>query len=265
MNPLQGLPSAPGQAREHVVGMPVDVLSWNEAIDCIFAWARERESRTVCICNVHSIVTARQVPAHADAIRSADLVTPDGAPVAWMLRTKGHRDQERINGPDLMWMCCQKAAELGTEMFLYGATPATLRHLEQRLRAEFPSIRIVGSFSPPFRDLSVAEDAAIVDRINRSGARIVWVALGCPKQEAWMHAHHGQVKAVMVGVGAAFEFHAGLVKRAPRWMRRNGLEWLHRALHNPRRLAMRYLVTNSIFIMVMLRDSLLVRRQLRDS
>src|SRR4029077_7234272 len=124
--------------------MPVDVLSWNEAIDCIFAWARERESRTVCICNVHSIVTARQIPAHADAIRSADLVTPDGAPVAWMLRTKGHRDQERINGPDLMWMCCQKAAELGTEMFLYGATAATLRHLEQRLREEFPSIRIVG-------------------------------------------------------------------------------------------------------------------------
>jgi N-acetylglucosaminyldiphosphoundecaprenol N-acetyl-beta-D-mannosaminyltransferase len=247
---------SPSQRREHVLGTPVDVLSWSEAIDRVFEWALRRESRTVCICNVHSVMTARRDPAHAEAIRSADLVTPDGAPVAWMLRKKGHREQERISGPDLMWTCCRKASEIGTEMFLYGSTPITLRNLGHRLRTEFPGINIVGAFSPPFRSLSAAEDAAILDTINRSGARIVWVGLGCPKQEAWLHAHHGRVNAVMVGVGAAFDFHAGVVNRAPLWMRRNGLEWLHRILQDPRRLATRYLTTNSTFIMAVLRESL---------
>src|SRR5262249_3983032 len=191
------------------------VVSWAEAVDCVFGWALLHESKTVCICAVHSLITALQNPAHADAIWSADMVTPDGAPVAWMLRKKGHVDQERISGADLMWTCCRKASELGTETFLYGGTPATLRTLEQRLRREFQGINIVGAFSPPFRELSAVEDAAIVDMINRSGARIVWVGLGCPKQEAWLRTHHGRVNAVMVGVGAAFDFHAGVVKRAP--------------------------------------------------
>jgi N-acetylglucosaminyldiphosphoundecaprenol N-acetyl-beta-D-mannosaminyltransferase len=246
--------SSPGHKREDVLGVPVDVLSWSEALDCIFGWALQPESRTVCICNVHSVTTARRNVAHIDAIKAADLVAPDGAPVAWMLRKKGHPGQERISGPDLMWTCCERASKVGTEMFLYGGTPTTLQSLERRLRTEFPGINIVGAFSPPFRNLSTEEDAAIVNLINRSGARIVWVGLGCPRQEAWMRAHHNRVNAVMVGVGAAFDFHAGVVKRAPLWMRRNGLEWLHRLLQDPRRLAARYLVGNSIFIMAILLD-----------
>ena len=235
-----------------VLGVAVDALTWTEAVDRIVGWALRRESRTVCICNVHSIMTARKTPEHAEAINSADLVTPDGAPVAWMLRKIGYRDQERINGPDLMWKCCRRASGVQTEMFLYGGSPSTLRHLEKRLRMEFEGINIVGAFSPPFRGLSAEEDSAIVDMINRSGARIVWVGLGCPKQEAWMHAHRHRIKAVMVGVGAAFDFHAGVVKRAPLWMRQNGLEWLHRLMQDPRRLATRYLVGNSAFIMAVL-------------
>ena len=250
------LPRPREQMRESVLGSPVSVVSWAEAVDCIFGWALRRESRTVCICNVHSVITALRHLSHADAIRSADLVTPDGAPVAWMLRKKGHADQERISGPDLMWTCCRKAAELGTEIFLYGGAPATLRNLEQKLRREFQGINVVGTYSPPFRDLSPGEDAAAVDMINGSGARIVWVGLGCPKQEAWMHAHHGRVNAVMVGVGAAFDFHAGVLKRAPLWMQRNGLEWLHRLSQDPRRLATRYFVTNSMFVLAVLLDSL---------
>jgi N-acetylglucosaminyldiphosphoundecaprenol N-acetyl-beta-D-mannosaminyltransferase len=250
------------QLREPVLGVPVCVLSWTDAVDRIFGWAQHRESRTVCVCNVHSVVAARRNPAHAAAITCADLVTPDGAPVAWMLRRRGHPDQERISGPDLMWACCRKASEGGTEMFLYGGTASTLRGLEQRLRAAFASINIVGAFSAPFRELSALEDAAIVDMINRSGARIVWVGLGCPKQEAWMRAHQGRVNAVMVGVGAAFDFHAGVVKRAPAWMQRNGLEWLHRLFQDPRRLAGRYLVGNSLFVMDALAD--LLARQLRS-
>jgi len=255
---------SPGHVRESVLGAPVGVLNWAETMDCIFGWAVRHESRSVCICNVHSVVTALRNVSHADAIRSADLVTPDGAPIAWMLRKKGHLDQERISGADLMWICCRRAAELGTEMFLYGGAPATVRSLEQRIRREFQGINIVGAFSPPFRDLSAAEDAAIVDMINRSGARIVWVGLGCPKQEAWMRAHQGRVHAVMVGVGAAFDFHAGVVKRAPLWMQRNGLEWLHRLLQDPRRLATRYLATNTLFIWAVLLDSLLPKHQVDD-
>jgi len=258
------LPRPRQQMRESVLGAPVSVVSWAEAVDCIFGWALRRESRTVCICNVHSVITALRSLAHADAIRSADLVTPDGAPVAWMLRKKGHAGQQRISGPDLMWTCCRKAAELGTEIFLYGGAPATLGRLEQRLRGEFQHINIVGSFSPPFRELSPEEDAEIVDMMNASGARIVWVGLGCPKQEAWMHVHHGRVNAVMVGVGAAFDFHAGVLKRAPLWMQRNGLEWLHRLSQDPRRLATRYVVTNSMFMLAVLLDSLSTEHQVED-
>jgi N-acetylglucosaminyldiphosphoundecaprenol N-acetyl-beta-D-mannosaminyltransferase len=180
------------------------------------------------------------------------------------LRRKGHGGQERINGPDLMWNCCRRGAELGTEMFLYGGTPATLRGLEQRLRREFPGINIVGTFSPPFRRLTADEDAAAVDMINSSGARIVWVGLGCPKQEAWMHAHRGKVTAVMLGVGAAFDFHSGAVRRAPLWMQHNGLEWLHRLSQDPRRLAMRYLMANSMFVVAGLLGSLLPQQQVDD-
>jgi N-acetylglucosaminyldiphosphoundecaprenol N-acetyl-beta-D-mannosaminyltransferase len=255
----------PRQTREHVpvresvLGVPVDALSWTDAIDRIFGWARRHESKTICICNVHSITTARGDAAHANAIKTADLIAPDGAPVAWMLRKKGHLTQERISGPDLMWACCQKASTLGTEMFLYGGSANTLLRLEQRLRGEFPGIAIVGACSPPFRDLSAEEDTAIVNMINKSGARIVWVGLGCPKQEAWMHAHRHLVNAVMVGVGAAFDFHAGVVKRAPLWMRRNGLEWVHRLLQDPRRLAARYLMGNSIFVTAVLVEAVLPR------
>ena len=255
----------PKRTRENVLGVPVDILSWTDALDCIFAWARRRESRAVCICNVHSIVTARENPAHAHALKSADMATPDGAPVAWMLRKKGHSHQERISGPDLMWACCRRASEAGIEMFLYGGTLTTLRTLEHRLRKDFPGINIVGTFSPPFRALSAEEDAAIVEMINQSGARIIWVGLGCPKQEAWMHAHQGHVNGVMVGVGAAFDFHAGIVKRAPLWMQRHYLEWLHRLLQDPRRLATRYIVGNSIFMMAVLLDFLSPRSQVDDS
>jgi N-acetylglucosaminyldiphosphoundecaprenol N-acetyl-beta-D-mannosaminyltransferase len=264
-NPMRELAASLGRIRENVLKVPVDVLAWGEAVESIFGWALRKESRTVCICNVHSVITARRIPSHADAIKGADLVTPDGAPIAWMLRKKGHPRQERINGPDLMWRCCQKASKLGTEMLFYGGTQSTLQNLEKRLRAEFEGINIVGALSPPFRDLSAEEDAAVVDLINRSGARIVWVGLGCPKQEDWMQAHRGRVNAVMVGVGAAFDFHAGVTKRAPLWMQRNGLEWLHRLSQDPRRLATRYLVGNSIFMMAVLPDLLLSRASVRDS
>lgn len=231
-----------------VLGVPITAIGWDEALATLWSWAARHESRYVCICNAHSVVTASRDVSFRAAVVKADMATPDGAPVAWMLRRLGAGDQPRVNGPDLMWRYCREASGRGESIFLYGGTSATLERLADRLLASFPGLRIAGMRSPPFRPPTAEEDAADVAAINASGAGIVWVSLGCPKQELWMAAHAGRVHAVMVGVGAAFDFHAGTVARAPEWMRRSGLEWLHRLVSEPRRLWRRYLVTNSLFI-----------------
>ena len=230
-----------------VLGANIDALSWEDAMARLLGWAHARESRYVTICNVHVVVSASRDAAYRDIINGSDMATPDGAPVAWMLRRQGFAGQPRISGPDLMWALCERAANEYLPVYCYGSTEATLALLERRLLAAFPKLRIRME-SPPFHALTPAEDAAAVDRINTSGAGIVFVGLGCPKQERWMAEHRGQVDAVMIGVGAAFDFHAGTVRRAPAWMRDNGLEWLHRLLSEPGRLWKRYLVTNTLFI-----------------
>ena len=231
-----------------VLGVPIDVLGWDAALSRISTWAAARESRYVCICNSHSVVTAGQDAAFGRIIEAADMATPDGAPVARMLRILGFPAQQRINGPDLMWKYCEQAALRGESIYLYGGLPDTLALLQQRLKAAFPGLLIAGAYSPPFRLATAEEDEADVARINAAGAGTVWVSLGCPKQEQWMAAHRGRVNAVMIGVGAAFDYHAGTIKRAPQWMQNAGLEWLHRLCSEPRRLWKRYLVTNTLFI-----------------
>lgn len=239
-----------------VLGAHIDALPWDAAIARLLGWAHGRESRYVTICNVHVVVSASRDAAYREIINGSDMATPDGAPVAWMLRRQGFAGQPRISGPDVMWALCERAAAEGLPIYCYGSTDATLALLEQRLRAAFPALRMAME-SPPFRALGAEEDAAAVERINASGAGIVFVGLGCPKQERWMAAHRGTVNAVMIGVGAAFDFHAGTVQRAPAWMRDNGLEWLHRLLSEPRRLWKRYLVTNTLFIVGAARQLLL--------
>jgi N-acetylglucosaminyldiphosphoundecaprenol N-acetyl-beta-D-mannosaminyltransferase len=243
-----------------ILGTPIDVLEWETAIVRINGWARANESRYVCICNVHSVVTTRYDPIFEQVVNDADMATPDGEPVAWMLRRFGVPLQRRINGPDLMWRYCAEAATRGESIYLYGSTPETLQILEHRLDKTFPGLRIAGSWSPPFRALTEEEDEADVARINASGAGTVWVSLGCPKQEKWMAAHRGRINAVMIGVGAAFDYHAGTTARAPSWMQRSGLEWLYRLLSEPRRLWKRYLVTNTLFIFLATRQLLFRRR-----
>jgi N-acetylglucosaminyldiphosphoundecaprenol N-acetyl-beta-D-mannosaminyltransferase len=238
-----------GRTRVPVLGVPIDLLNWDTAVARIAAWAGERQSRTVCVCNVHSVVTAGGDAAFMRAALDADMVTADGMPVSWMMRRMGFAEARRINGPDLMWRYCEYAAARGESIFLYGAQPETLNILQGKLLDAFPGLQIAGALSPPFRPLTDDEDAAIVDTINRSGAGVVWVSLGCPKQELWMAAHRGQVNAVMVGVGAAFDYHAGTVARAAPWMQRAGLEWLHRLASEPQRLWKRYLVTNTLFVL----------------
>ena len=231
-----------------VLGARIDAVNWREALGRVSDWAQARESRYVCICNVHSVVTAEGEAEFQAVINAADMATPDGAPIAWSLRSAGFHRQERINGPDLMWRQLAEAERDALVVSFYGASESTLVQLKQKMLSAFPRLRIGVMISPPYRDLSDAEDRAYIDEINDAGTGVLYVGLGCPKQEYWMAAHRGQIQAVMIGVGAAFSYHAGTLKRAPLWMQKRGLEWLHRLFTEPGRLWRRYLTTNTRFL-----------------
>ena len=231
-----------------VLGVPVDALTFEQAQTRVMAWGHAHESRYVVLANVHVVVTASQEPDFGAAVAAADLATPDGAPVAWMLGKLRGTPQGRVSGPDLTMALLDRCAAEGLPVYFFGSSEATLKALETNLKIAIPNLNVMGFESPPFRPLTPQEDAEVVARINASGAGLVFVGLGCPKHEFWMQAHRGQINAVMLGVGAAFDFHAGTVARAPLWMRDNGLEWLHRLASEPRRLWKRYLVTNTLFV-----------------
>lgn len=243
----------------------IDALSWDDAIGQIVAWGAARESRYVCICNVHSAVTTTQDVEFKIAVNNADMTTPDGAPIAWALRRLGHPSQQRINGPDLMMKYLTEAERLNQTVFFYGSTEDTLAKLRVALAKKFPMLRVGGTHAPPFRPLSLQEDDSIVDTINLSGSNVVFVGLGCPKQEKWMAEHRGRINAVMIGVGAAFDYHAGVLKRAPLWWQHNGLEWLYRLASEPRRLFRRYLVTNTLFVLGFVRQVVTAKLPVGDA
>jgi N-acetylglucosaminyldiphosphoundecaprenol N-acetyl-beta-D-mannosaminyltransferase len=247
--PLEAANDEEIRTRIPVLGMPIDVATWRETLNRIAHWVRRGEQRIVVTCNVHSIVTARKDPVLKAAIEDADLCTADGMPVAWFLSLLRRRRQERIAGPDLMWHYCGEAAGRGEKIFLFGSTPRTLALLEQRLQRDFPGLQVVGRLAPPWGEWPPELEADFLERINDSGAQVVFVGLGCPKQELWMARQRGLVKGVMIGVGAAFDFHAGTVRRAPLWMQKSGLEWAWRLWREPRRLVGRYLRTNLVFLL----------------
>ena len=221
-----------------------DVLGWIEAT--IAAGGRGY----VCHAAVNTLMNARREPAARAALAGSALTVADGMPVVWALRSLGEPVRERVYGPDLMLMACERSLETGAGHFLYGGrTPAATEALAEALRGRFPGIRIAGSWTPPFRDLSAAEEAEIAWTIEESGAAIVWAGVGSPRQEIWMARMRDRLSApVLAGVGAAFDFHAGLVPQAPAWMRSRGLEWLYRLGREPRRLAARYLRDNPAFL-----------------
>lgn len=235
-------------AKVSVLGVPVSAVDFEQAEDGIMAWGHARASRYVVLANVHVVVSASTEPSFGEVVAAADLATPDGAPIAWMLHKLGNVGQGRVSGPDLMWTLLERCALEGLPVYFFGSTPITLKALSECALVAFPKLQIAGRESPPFRSLTAEEDEEVVKRMNASGAGLVFVGLGCPKQEHWMLVHRGRVNAVMLGVGAAFDFHAGTVSRAPLVMRDNGLEWLHRLASEPRRLWKRYLVTNTLFI-----------------
>lgn len=231
-----------------VVGVPVDVAQRAPVYQRLLDWAASHESRYACFVNVHSAVQATHDERHRRVLWGADLTAPDGAPIAWTLRAKGHQGQPRVDGPGTMWELLPLARQRGVSIGLYGSQEHTLNALQRVLLQSFPGLQIAYAYSPPFRELRAEEDEAVCRAIAQSGVGLLFVSLGCPKQEYWMATHRGRLPCVMLGVGAAFEFHAGEVSRAPSWMRENGLEWLHRLASQPGRLWRRYAYTNSLFI-----------------
>jgi len=235
-----------------ILGMRVDATTYPEATTRIVNWAQTGESRYVCVSSVHSVMESHDSPAFKTIVNEADLVTPDGMPLVWALKLLGIPTARRVYGPDLTLHVCQAAAEQSIPIALYGGTNESLDDFVGFLNREFKGIRIVCRLAPPFRALSREEDQVHTQQIVESGARIVFVGTGCPKQEKWMAAHRGRIPAVMIGVGAAFDFHSGRVKQAPRWMQNAGLEWLFRMMVEPRRLWKRYARNNPRFAALLL-------------
>ena len=242
-----------------ILGSFIDALDNETCIRRIIAWGLAGESRAVSICNVHVLVAAVGDRSLQTAINNSDMATADGMPVAWTLRLNGFPAAPRISGPDLMPAILSHLDAKNLPVYFYGSTQETLSRLTRRMRVRFPNLKIAGSHAPPFRPLSPEEDAAVIARINASGAGIVFVGLGCPKQELWIAEHVGHIDAVMIGIGAAFDFHAGNITRAPVYLQKVGLEWLYRLAKEPRRLFNRYLTTNLLFLKYVLQGKLVTR------
>lgn len=239
-----------------VLSVPISSTDYAQASQQIISWAKCAESRYVCVSNVHMLMEAYDSPTYYEILNRADMVTPDGMPLVWMMRLKGVRGQPRVYGPTLTLHVLELAACDGLPVGFYGSDPATLDALVVRVQERFPGLQVVYAYSPPFRTLSELEDAQVTSEIVSSGARTLFVGLGCPRQEIWMNAHRDRVPAVMLGVGAAFDFLAGKKSQAPFWMQGAGLEWLYRFFQEPNRLARRYLYHNPRFIFFSLLDLL---------
>jgi N-acetylglucosaminyldiphosphoundecaprenol N-acetyl-beta-D-mannosaminyltransferase len=238
-----------GRERYGVLGVGIDAVDPGRARDAIEGWIARGERGYVCVSNVHVVMEARADEDLRRIVNAAALAVPDGVPLVWVGRLKGHPGVRRVYGPDLTLLLCERAAERGYRCFFYGGAPGIAAELGESLKRRYPGLRVVGAEAPPFRPLSPEEDAAAIDRINAAAPDLVFVGLGCPKQERWMAAHRERLRAAaLVGVGAAFDFHTGRVRQAPRWMMRAGLEWAFRLSQEPRRLWRRYLVYNPLFV-----------------
>jgi N-acetylglucosaminyldiphosphoundecaprenol N-acetyl-beta-D-mannosaminyltransferase len=248
----RALPIQSFHARRKVLGQHLDAVSYQEVVDSVVGWAKRHEPRYVCVTNVHVVMEGWDHPEYRSVINRADIVTPDGVPLVWCLRAMGMKHATRVYGPDLTWFICARAAAEGLSIALYGGTNASLTEFKNVLRNRYPSIDIACAISPPFRELDIEEDRSYRQAIMASGADLLFVGIGCPKQELWMHSHVAELQIPMLGVGAAFDFHSGRVRQAPSWMQTIGMEWFFRFLMEPRRLWRRYAWHNPRFILLFL-------------
>ena len=237
-----------------LLGVRITPTTYSSVTRSMVELVKVRARGYVCVANVHMLMEAYDSQSFKDVVNLANLVVPDGMPLVWMMRLKGLHDQERVYGPTLMLKLLETASRENIPVGFYGGAPEVLVKLVEKMQLRFPSLKIAYSFSPPFGEMGADEDAKIVESINGSGAAILFVGLGCPKQEIWMADHHEKINAVMIGVGAAFDFHAGAKPQAPVWIQRIGLEWLFRLVTEPRRLWKRYLYHNPRFIFLAIAD-----------
>lgn len=247
-----------------VLNSPVTALCFDEQILTILKWARNRESRYVCVANVHMIMEAYWNSNFASILKQADLVTPDGMPLVWMLKTMGASYQDRVAGMDIFLSLCRLASLCNVKVFFLGSHKLILEQMRKRLEQEFPNLNIAGMEPLPFRPMTLAEDEAITQTINDSQAGILFVALGCPKQEYWMAQHIGKIQAVILGIGAVFPVYAGIHSRAPHYIREFGLEWLYRLFQEPKRLWSRYSQTIPPFIWLAAKQLLIPSNEQRS-
>ena len=248
--------------RVEIMGIGVHPRTMDEAAGEVGGWIETGARRYVCVADGHSLIQASRDPALKAVFEDAGLVTTDGMPLVWLSRRSGFPRAERVYGPDLMLELCARSEARGWRHFLYGGTDAVLDGLAGNLRAQFPQLRICGRYAPSFRPLDEAEDRAVVAMIERAAPDIVWVGLGAPKQEKWMAEHRPKLAApVLIGVGAAFDFHSGAKRQAPLWMRRSGLEWLFRLASEPKRLGRRYAMVVPRFLWLIVRQRLGITRR----
>jgi N-acetylglucosaminyldiphosphoundecaprenol N-acetyl-beta-D-mannosaminyltransferase len=254
-----GLPSAVDSVKTRpVLGVPVAVTDYAEAVEVMDGMVESRETGYICVAPVHALMVAQDDPEMLAALRGASMVVPDGMPLVWAANLLGESLEDRVYGPELMSRYSERCAQRGHRVWLYGGRDqGTLVQLALSLRRSHPGIRIVGGYSPPFRPLGEEEEDALVRQINDAKPDILWVGIGVPKQEKWMARMRERLDVpVMAGVGAAFDFHSGRIPMAPRWMQSHGLEWVYRISREPRRLLPRYLYYNPRFVMSFARQYL---------
>lgn len=232
-----------------VLNTKITAISFQKVMDSIFKWIKTNDKRKyVCICNTQSLVTASNDSRFQNVLKNADICTPDGMPLVWAMRMFGFKNQERVDGPNLMLKLCEHSVKHNTRIFLYGGKNETLIRLNEKLVNDYRGIKIVGTYSPPFRHLDEKEVKEIQCRINETHPDLVFVSLGCPKQEFWMNENYQSINGVLIGVGAAFNYIIGDIKRPPMIFQKMGLEWLFRLFTEPKRLFKRYMYNNSAYI-----------------
>lgn len=248
-----------GLESRRILGVRVDATSYPEATRRIVEWSMQGRSRYICLCTVNDIMEARDFPDYRTVMEQAGLVITDGMPLVWILRHLGIPHATRVYGPDLTPMVLEAAAEAGIPVGFYGGTERVLRRLLERIKQRFPKLSVAFAEAPPFRPLTSEEDERTTQTINAVGVRILFVGLGGPKQDRWMYAHRDRIRAITLGVGAAFDFLSGSKPQAPRWMQRRGLEWLFRLVTEPRRLWRRYLLQSPRFAVLAVAEILRAR------
>lgn len=257
--------ASPGNGRigsVRVLGVWVNLVQIPDVVRQMRVWIQEGGgSHFIAVTGMHGITEAQNDPSFKAVLNAADLVVPDGMPVVWLARLHGTRLKRRVYGPELMLTFCAETAQRGYRHFLYGGAPGVPEQLAGTLTSRFPGLQIAGTYSPPFRPLSAEEEKQMLDRINGSGADVLWVGLSTPKQERWMYHYRSRLNVpVLVGVGAAFDLNTGRVRQAPPWMREHGLEWFFRLIQEPRRLAGRYLVGGPKFAGYVILEALRLRK-----